>query len=72
MAEASGPDLGGGTGWVVIAILALFALGIPAVLLVTTPTGIGSFGVYVAIAMLPALAFGAFGVWTALRHKRER
>lgn len=69
---AGDEGLSGGTGWLIIGLLAVFAVGIPAVLLVTTPTGLGSFGLYVAIAMLPALAFGAFGVWTALRYRGRR
>lgn len=64
--------LGGRFGWFVIGFLVLSLLVVPALLLVTTPSGLGSYGVYVAIAMLPALAFGAFGVWTALRYRDRR
>lgn len=72
MSGDSDSGLSGKTGWLVVAILGLFALGIPAVLLVTTPTGVGSFGLYVAIAMLPAIAFGVFGVWSALQYRKRR
>ena len=69
---AGDAGISGTTGWLVVGILALFAIGVPVILLLTTPTGVGSFGVYVAIAMLPALVFGAFGVWTALQHRGDR
>ena len=72
MTEDTDSGLSGTTGWLVVVILGLFALGIPVVLLVTTPTGVGSFGLYVAIAMLPAIAFGVFGVWTALQYRSRR
>ncbi|MFB6095664.1 MAG: hypothetical protein ABEJ71_04310 [Halodesulfurarchaeum sp.] len=65
-----GPDdgLSGAGAWLVVGFVVLLLLGVPAVLLVTTPRGIGSYGLYVALAMLPAVAFGLFGVWTALRN----
>lgn len=58
-------------GWLVVAVIAVLIVVVPGFLLLTTPRDLGSFGIYVAIAMLPALAFGAFGVWTALRHGGE-
>ncbi|MFB6266603.1 MAG: hypothetical protein ABEI31_02995 [Halodesulfurarchaeum sp.] len=64
----SDDGLAGAQAWLVVGFVTLLLLGIPAVLLVTTPQGIGSYGVYVALAMLPAVAFGLFGVWTALRN----
>lgn len=63
--------LSGRAGWLVIGVIIVLALVVPGVLLVTTPQGMGSFGLYVAIAMVPAIAFGVFGVWTALRYGRQ-
>ena len=68
--DPDSPDLSGAAAWLVIGTLVVLLLVIPGVLLVTTPRGMGSFGLYVALAMIPALAFGAFGVWTALRYGR--
>jgi hypothetical protein len=62
-------SLSGRTGWAVVAVVAVLLLGIPGLLLFSSPRGFGSYGVYVAIAMVPALAFGALGVWTALRGR---
>jgi len=62
-------SLAGRTGWLVVAVVAILLLGIPGLLLFSTPGELGSYGVYVAIAMVPALAFGALGVWTALRGR---
>jgi hypothetical protein len=69
MTDTDTLDLAGRRGWAVVAVLAVLLLVVPGFILVTTPRGLGSYGLYVAIAMVPALAFGAFGVWTALRHR---
>lgn len=70
MTEDRSGGLSGRAGWVVLGVLVLLALVVPGLLILTTPQGMGSYGLYVTIAMLPALAFGAFGVWTALRYGR--
>ncbi len=71
MSEDRSGGLSGPTGWLVLGVLVLLTLVVPGVLILTTPRGMGSYGLYVTIAMLPALLFGAFGVWTALRYGRE-
>lgn len=63
------PGLSGARGWLVIGLVVFLLLGVPGFLLLSTPAGVGSYGVYVALAMLPALAFGALGIWTALRNR---
>jgi len=62
-------DLSGTRGWIVVAVVAVVLLGVPAVVWYLTGGMRADYGVYVALAMLPGLAFGAIGVWTALRHR---
>lgn len=67
--ESSSGGLSGATGWFVIGLVVFLLLVVPGFLLFSTPRDIGSYGLYVALAMLPALAFGAVGIWTALRNR---
>ncbi|MFW6385456.1 MAG: hypothetical protein ACOCY7_04910 [Halodesulfurarchaeum sp.] len=72
--DADGTNEGGmsATGeWVAVALVVLILLIVPGIILMVSPGRLGSFGLYVVIAMIPALAFGAFGVWTALRHRHS-
>jgi len=62
-------DLSGTRGWVLVALVVVTLLVVPAVVWYLTLGVQAGYGVYVALAMLPALVFGALGVWTALRHR---
>ena len=62
-------DLSGTTGWLLVGLVASLLIAVPALVWYLTIGMRAEFGIYIAIAMLPALAFGAIGVWTALRHR---
>ncbi|MFB6093926.1 MAG: hypothetical protein ABEJ77_03180 [Halanaeroarchaeum sp.] len=61
--------LAGRRGWALVGLVATILLAVPAVVWYLTIGVSATYGVYVALAMLPGLAFGAIGVWTALRHR---
>ncbi|WP_144426108.1 hypothetical protein [Halanaeroarchaeum sulfurireducens] len=63
-------SLSGPRGWLIVGLVVVALLGIPAVLWYLTTGMRAGYGVYVALAMVPALLFGAIGVWTALRHRQ--
>ena len=63
-------SLSGPRGWLLVGLVVLALLGVPAVLWYLTTGMRAGYGVYVALAMVPALLFGAIGVWTALRHRQ--
>ncbi|MFB6125568.1 MAG: hypothetical protein ABEJ59_06380 [Halanaeroarchaeum sp.] len=65
----AGEDLSGRRGWLLVGAVVLVLLAIPAVVWYETVGMDATYGVYVALAMLPGLLFGAIGVWTALRHR---
>lgn len=66
--QEAGNDAEETGGWVEVGLVVLLLLIVPGFLLMVTPGRLGSFGAYVILAMVPALAFGAFGVWAAMRH----
>lgn len=66
---AASTDLSGSRGWILVGLVVLTLVVIPAVIWYLTIGLRAGYGVYVALAMLPALLFGAIGVWTALRHR---
>jgi hypothetical protein len=69
--ECDGPDDESekrANGWLVVAVIAVILLVGPGLLLVTTPRRPAVLAAYVVLAIATALAFGAVGVWTALRH----
>lgn len=67
MAEST--DLSGSSGWLLVGLVATILIVVPAIVWYLTIGMRAGYGVYVALAMLPALAFGALGVWTALRNR---
>ncbi|MFB6114524.1 MAG: hypothetical protein ABEJ58_10545 [Halodesulfurarchaeum sp.] len=68
--EDSGADSMGTVGsWLAVGFVVLLLLLVPGFLLFSMPRSIGSYSTYVVLAILPALAFGIYGVWTALRHR---
>lgn len=67
MAETT--DLSGSSGWLIVGLVATILIAVPAIVWYLTIGMRAGYGVYVALAMLPALVFGAIGVWTALRHR---
>ncbi|MGM0399556.1 MAG: hypothetical protein ACQEQY_11290, partial [Halobacteriota archaeon] len=66
---ADSTDLSGPRGWLLVGLIALTLVVVPAAVWYLTIGLQAGYGVYVALAMLPALLFGAIGVWTALRHR---
>ena len=62
-------DSAGSVGdWLIVGTISLVLLAGPGVLLVITPRRPATLAGYLVLALLTALAFGAIGVWTALRH----
>ena len=75
---AASDDAFGWRGWVLVGVLIVAFVIVPwaLILLPTAQSGIGALGLswrdtYLALPMIPALALGALGVWTALAARRE-
>jgi hypothetical protein len=73
MSGSDGADAGldGRAVWAVVGALALCLVGAPLAILVWPPTFLSFVDAYIALSMVPALALGAVGVWTALRAARD-
>lgn len=62
-------DLSGSRGWLLVGLVVLTLGAIPFVVWYLTIGTEAGYGIYVALAMIPGLLFGAIGVWSALRHR---
>ena len=72
MADETTPGgLSDGGAWIAIGVVVLLFLVIPGVIVGSTPRALGYVERLIVLGMIPALAFGAFGVWLAMRHGRE-
>jgi len=73
MAEESGArddgSLSRGRSWVLVVSVIVILLVVPAIVWAMTRGMKAEYSIYVGLAMLPGLAFGVIGVWTALRHR---
>jgi hypothetical protein len=69
--ETTSGGLSGRGAWIAILVVVLLFLVIPGVIVGWTPGALGYVERLIVLGMIPALAFGVFGVWLALRHGRE-
>lgn len=68
MSEEGGP-FAGRRGWLAVAVLFVFLVVAPLVVLFRPPTFLGFQDAYLAVSVVPGLALGAVAVWAAVRAR---